>query len=243
MDSKVRIPIRIKASGSPEENPAADASLVVAADSTAENGSDASSVRRSSGPYGQTSAEQGPGFQDRPASRGQTEGGLGQNAGPVSTGPAEEPAAPVPGAKARGEDLEVWRDRALRWQAEMENFCKRQRRLADERILADRERLLRSLVGVADDLERALNADGGNAESLRRGVDLTYRAMVRLLNQEGAEPIPARGQAFDPAWHEAVGTVPHQDAGAELDTVVEVMQQGYRLGDRLLRPARVIVAT
>jgi molecular chaperone GrpE len=147
------------------------------------------------------------------------------------------------GLETGGEDSEVWRDRTLRLQADMDNYRKRQQRLADERIFANRERLLRSLAGVADDLERALNADGANPESLRQGVDLTYRAMVRLLNQEGVEPIPARGQAFDPEWHEAVGTIPHQDAGAEPDTVVEVMQAGYRLGDRLLRPARVIVAT
>jgi molecular chaperone GrpE len=243
MDNKVRIPIRVNASEIPQEEPGGDTPPVVGADSAVANGSDASSARHSAGPYGQTYAKQRRWFQDRPTSRGQTEGGLGQNADLVSAGPAEEPAAPVPEAKTQEEELEVWRDRALRWQAEMENFRKRQQRLADERILADRERLLRSLVGVADDLKRALSTDGANPESLRQGVDLTYRAMVRLLHQEGVEPIPARGQPFDPEQHEAVGTVPHQDAGAEPDTVVEVVQAGYRLGDRLLRPARVIVAT
>jgi molecular chaperone GrpE len=144
---------------------------------------------------------------------------------------------------AEEETLEVWRDRALRLQAEMENFRKRQRRLAEERVVADRERLLRSFLRVADDLERALTADGVDAESLRQGVDLTYQSLMRLLDQEGAEPIEAAGQPFDPAWHEAVGAVPHVRAGAAPDTVVEVVEAGYRLGDRLLRPARVIVAT
>jgi len=137
----------------------------------------------------------------------------------------------------------VWRDRALRLQAEIENFRKRQRRLAEERIIADRERLLRSFLRVADDLERALNTDGADAGSLRQGVDLTHQSLMRLLDQEGAEPIQAEGQPFDPSWHEAVGTVPHLHARVELDTVVEVVQPGYRLGNRLLRPARVIVAT
>jgi molecular chaperone GrpE len=140
------------------------------------------------------------------------------------------------------ESLDLWRDRALRLQAEIENFRKRQQRLAEERILTDRERLLRSFLRVADDLERALNADGADAGDLRQGVDLTYRSLMRLLDQEGAEPIDAAGRPFDPAWHEAVGTVPHVRAGAAPDTVVEVVEAGYRLGDRLLRPARVIVA-
>ena len=156
----------------------------------------------------------------------------------------EQEAAEMPEEEAEEEEsLEVWRDRALRLQAEMENFRKRQQRLTEERIAADRERLLRAFLRVADDLERALNADGTDAESLRQGVDLTYRSLMQLLNQEGVEPIQAEGKPFDPAWHEAVGTVSHEDAGAEPDTVVEVMQPGYRLGDRLLRPARVIVAT
>jgi molecular chaperone GrpE len=140
------------------------------------------------------------------------------------------------------EDLEMWRDRAQRLQAEMENFRKRQQRLADERIAADRERLLRAFLDVADNLERALNTNGTDVESLRQGVGLTHQTMERLLDQEGAELIQAKGQPFDPTWHEAVSTVPHQDADAEPDTVVEVVQAGYRMGDRLLRPARVIVA-
>jgi molecular chaperone GrpE len=140
------------------------------------------------------------------------------------------------------ETLDLWRDRALRLQAEIENFRKRQQRLAEERVLADRERLLRAFLGVADDLERALHADGADADDLRQGVDLTYRSLMRLLDQEGAEPIEAAGRPFDPAWHEAVGTVPHVHAGAAPDTVVKVVEAGYRLGDRLLRPARVIVA-
>jgi molecular chaperone GrpE len=141
------------------------------------------------------------------------------------------------------ESLDVWRDRALRLQAEIENFRKRQQRLAEERILADRERLLRAFLDVADNLERALDADTASVGSLRQGVDLTHQALTRILSQEGVEPIQSVGQPFDPAWYEAVDTVPHQQAGVEPGTIVQVEQEGYRLGDRLLRPARVIVAT
>ncbi|HEY74888.1 MAG TPA: nucleotide exchange factor GrpE [Thermoflexia bacterium] len=170
---------------------------------------------------------------------------------PVPSSPPPEGAAEATGTTGEAveelekatEELEMWKDRALRLEAEMDNFRKRQRRLAEDRVLADRERLLRAFLAVADDLARALSADGVDAESLRQGVDLTYQSMMRLLSQEGVEPIEAEGQPFDPAWHEAVGTVSHEEAGVEPDTVVEVVQPGYRIGDRLLRPARVIVAT
>ena len=156
--------------------------------------------------------------------------------------PAREAEAEQRAGK-QGESLEEWRDRALRLQAEIENFRKRQQRLAEERILADRERLLREFLRVADDLERALEADGTDGERLRQGVDLTYQALVRILEREGAEPIEAAGTRFDPVWHEAVGAVPHEHVGVAPDTVAEVVEAGYRLGNRLLRPARVIVAT
>jgi molecular chaperone GrpE len=139
------------------------------------------------------------------------------------------------------EELETWRDRALRLQAEIENFRKRQKRLAEERIETSRARLLRNFLTIADDLERALRAEG-DQESLRDGVEMTYRSLEQLLKQEGVEQIEAQGETFDPEWHEAVGTVPHREADVHQDTVVEVTQQGYRLNGRLLRPARVIVA-
>ena len=139
------------------------------------------------------------------------------------------------------EELETWRDRALRLQAELENFRKRQRRLAEDRIEADRVRLLRNFLMVADDLERALRAEG-DQESLRDGVEVMDSSLKQMLKQEGVERIEARGERFDPEWHEAVGTVPHQEADVRRDTVVEVTQEGYVLNGRLLRPARVIVA-
>lgn len=150
---------------------------------------------------------------------------------------------PIPVQSEPEETLDEWRDRALRLQAEMENFRKRQQRLADKRIEADRERLLRSFLHVADNLERALNAEETDANGLRQGVDMTYQALMQLLEREGVEPIEAQGQPFDPTWHEAIGTVLHQEIGAEPDTIVKVTQPGYRLNQQLLRPARVVVAT
>jgi molecular chaperone GrpE len=165
--------------------------------------------------------------------------------------PAQPRAERVPAAprgeeqetqvEALREELETWRDRALRLQAEIENFRKRQRRFAEEHIETNRARLLRNFLTTADDLERALRAEG-DQESLRDGVEMTYRSLQQLLKQEGVEQIEARGEPFDPEWHEAVATVPHGEADVDRATVVDVTQRGYRLDGRLLRPARVVVA-
>ncbi len=162
---------------------------------------------------------------------------------PTTAAAPPAPAGPSEEEQALREELEQWKDRALRLEAEMDNFRKRLQRLAEERIAADRERLLRDFLDVADDLARALSVDGADAESIRQGVELTHRSLMNLMNREGVTPIEADGQPFDPAWHEAVGTVPAQQVGREPDTVVHVVRAGYRIGDRLLRPARVIVAT
>jgi molecular chaperone GrpE len=157
----------------------------------------------------------------------------------------EEEARTKAAEREEGEEvgLAFWKERAQRLQAEIENYRKRQQRLADERILAERERLMRAMLDVLDDLKRALMAEETDAASLRVGVGMTYQTLIRLLMQEGVEPIEAEGEAFDPTWHEAVGSVPHEYAGVEPDTVVEVVREGYRMGERLLRPARVLVAT
>lgn len=177
-----------------------------------------------------------------------------EEAAPVAEAPPTAPplATPSPGGElptpteeeqALREELEQWKDRALRLEAEMDNFRKQLQRLTEERIAADRERLLRDFLAVADDLARALSADGADAEAIRQGVELTHRSLMHLLSREGVTPIEAEGQPFDPAWHEAVGAVSAHQVGKEPDTVAHVVRTGYRIGDRLLRPARVIVAT
>ncbi len=153
--------------------------------------------------------------------------------------PAEEGNAT---ATELHEDQVKWQDRALRLQAEMENYRRRQKRLAQDQIETERERLLKAFVEVIDDLERALASPSGDGGGLREGVQLTYRAALQRLKREGAEQIEAQGQRFDPAWHEAVSTLPSRQLGAAPETVVQVLEPGYRLGDRLLRPARVVVA-
>lgn len=136
-------------------------------------------------------------------------------------------------------DEPEWQSLALRLQADMDNFRKRQVRRADEAILAERERLLQLILPVVDNLARALNQDASKDEVLRQGVELTYRELVRLLEQEGVAPIEAMGKPFSPDLHEAVATVM---TDAQPGTVVEELARGFVMGDKLLRPARVVVA-
>jgi molecular chaperone GrpE len=132
-----------------------------------------------------------------------------------------------------------WQVLALRLQADMSNFRQRQTRRADEAIDTERERLLRLILPVADNLARALSHDGQEDESLRRGVELTFRELMRMLRAEGVTRIEALGQPFTPELHEAVATVA---TNAEVGTIVEEVEAGYKLGNKLLRPARVVVA-
>lgn len=158
-----------------------------------------------------------------------------------SSQPQEVSLQPQSGAATEKGD--EWRDRALRLQADMENYRKRQQRLADERILEEREKLLRNVLTVVDDLERALGAQHTDVSSLRQGVGMTYQAFMQILGQEDVEQIEAQGQPFDPEYHEAVGTVPVSAEYPHPQTIVQVLRPGYRFGNRLLRPARVLVST
>lgn len=135
-----------------------------------------------------------------------------------------------------------WHERALYLQAEMENYRKRQQRLARDQIQEEREQLLRGFLQVMDDLERALAASAGDGQGLRQGVQLTHQAALQWLAKEGVERVQAQNRPFDPAWQEAVSTVAHHWAQVAPNTVVQVLSPGYRQGDRLIRPAKVVVA-
>jgi molecular chaperone GrpE len=124
----------------------------------------------------------------------------------------------------------------------MDNFRKRQQRLAQGQIENERQRLLGAFLGVVDDLERALVAPTPGNEDLRRGLELTHRAALQLLKNEGVEQIQAHSEPFDPNQHDAVATTASSAADAGPNTVAHVMETGYRIGDQLLRPAKVVVA-
>jgi molecular chaperone GrpE len=160
---------------------------------------------------------------------------------PAAVAPVSDAAPPEPEPAAPPQTPDDWKELALRQQAEMVNFRKRQERRADEAVVAERERLLRRVLSVLDNLERALDAprvEPGCA-GLAQGVELTRRELVRLLESEGVSAVPAAGVPFTPELHEAISTVADP---ARAGRVVEVVETGYTLNDRLLRPARVVVA-
>jgi len=123
--------------------------------------------------------------------------------------------------------------------AEFDNYRKRAARDQESLVARAAERLVKELLPVLDDLERALVAADEHQEAkLEDGVRLVHRSLAGALRKEGLEEIPTDG-AFDPHVHEALLSQPSE---AEEGTVIEVLQKGYRLGDRVLRPARVVVA-
>jgi molecular chaperone GrpE len=135
---------------------------------------------------------------------------------------------------------------AQRTKADFENFRKRAARdasLAQDRGVA---KLAKELLPAVDNLDRALQAAeaGGNGESadatLASGIKLVQADVIAALARVGIEPYSPRGELFDPQHHEAIAQ--HPVEGAQSGTVVEVYQCGYRLGEQVLRPARVVVA-
>jgi molecular chaperone GrpE len=126
-----------------------------------------------------------------------------------------------------------------RVQAEFENYRKRAARDQQSLVARAHERLVKELVPVLDDLERALEAAEAHEEAkLEEGVALVARSFADILRKEGLEEIPTDGR-FDPHVHEALLSQPSDE---EEGTVIEVIQKGYRLGDRVIRPARVVIA-
>jgi molecular chaperone GrpE len=129
---------------------------------------------------------------------------------------------------------------AQRVQADFENYRKRAAREQERLVAHAHERLVRELLPVLDDLERALEAAERHEEAaLVDGVKLVERSLRKVLEREGVVEIAVDG-GFDPHVHEAMLTQPGE--GAEPGTVLDVLQRGYRVGDKVVRPARVVVA-
>jgi molecular chaperone GrpE len=130
-------------------------------------------------------------------------------------------------------------DTLQRLQADFENYRKRSAREQESLVARAGERIVKELLPVLDDLERALEAAEQHEEAkMEEGVKLVHRQLEQLLAKEGLAPVETDGK-FDPHVHEALLTQP---SSAEEGSVIEVLQKGYRLGDRVLRPARVVVA-
>jgi molecular chaperone GrpE len=192
--------------------------------------------------------------------------GHGPSSTPPSSAPPAEEAGNAQGSGAEAEssdsgdrvetDLDAllvdtqrerdeYLDLAKRTKADFENFRRRMTAEAQAAAARGRGELIRDVVPVLDDLERALQAagldpEGDSEDGLAHGVLLVFRSLRDSLSRNGIESVDPKGEKFDPMVHEALSTQPVE--GTESGVVVEVLQKGYRLGDQLIRPARVVVS-
>lgn len=139
-------------------------------------------------------------------------------------------------------ELDQLKDRLLRTVADFDNYRKRAAREKEDAIKYANESLLEQLLPVLDSFELGLEAAKENTDNnaITQGMQLAFNQLLNVLKQVGVEPIDALGQPFDPHWHEAVS---HQEVDTTDDgMVLQQLRKGYKLKDRLLRPATVIVA-
>lgn len=132
------------------------------------------------------------------------------------------------------------KDTMLRERADIENRRRRLQRELDQARRFANEGLLRELLPVCDNLEHGMAVDTDNASALREGMQLTLKSLNKVIDDHGLKVVDPAGQPFDPELHQAMSMVPTDEQAP--DTVVTVMQKGYVLNDRLLRPALVMVA-
>ena len=143
-------------------------------------------------------------------------------------------------AAAEKEKKDNW-DRYLRSAADLENLRKRQKRELEDAKFDTKNKVLREMLPVVDNLERAIEHAGGGGEKnpIVEGVQLVLRQFTTAFERLDVNAIDALGQPFDPNLHEAIS---QQESDQPAGTVTQVLQRGYRAGDRLLRPALVVVA-
>jgi molecular chaperone GrpE len=166
--------------------------------------------------------------------------GRDPQAAPTGEARAErDPRDQVAALEAERVDM---RDRMLRIAAEFENYKKRVRREQTENENKARESVLKDFLEVADNLERASAAVEGasDVKALQQGVALVLRLFQSKLERYDVKPLEVKGQPFDPRLHDAISQVP--SAEAPPGSVLSEVQKGYKIGERLLRPAMVVVA-
>ncbi len=136
----------------------------------------------------------------------------------------------------RDEYLEL----AKRTKADFENYRRRMAAEAQAAQARGKIEVAREVIEAVDNLERALEAGGEDGEGLAAGVEMVLGGLRETLSRHGVETVDPNGEKFDPQWHEALSTQPVEGTGSGV--VVETIQKGYRLGEQLIRPARVVVS-
>lgn len=171
---------------------------------------------------------------------GAEEGSASASAEP---GTSEDTAAPedVETLKARhAEELAEKETRYLRLQADFENFRRRTRQEKEELAAVVTQGLLKDMLPLLDNFERALASDKGG-DGFRTGVEMIYKQFAEALRKNGLEPIETEGKKFDPNFHQAVMRV--EDPEREADTIAAELQKGYMAKGRVIRPSMVQVVT
>ncbi len=155
--------------------------------------------------------------------------------------PSEDDGAQVLEAdlKSLEAELAAQKDVYLRLAADFDNFRKRTAQEIERRAAAQKDAFIRELLPIIDNLERALSANSSSPEQLREGVQMTLQQLHQLLRRHGIEPEESRGQPFDPHRQEAVST--RHDPSEPDHAVLETFQRGYRRGNEVIRPAKVVV--
>ena len=155
---------------------------------------------------------------------------------------AKGDAAPTPEQQlaAVTADRDELKDRMLRIAAEFENWKKRARKDQTDAVAQAREQVLKDVLEIADNLERATAQANVDAASVLKGVNLVLRVFQQKLERYDVKPIAVQGQPFDPHLHEAVSRV---ESDVPAGNVAAELQKGYKVGERLLRPAMVSVST
>ncbi len=152
-----------------------------------------------------------------------------------------EEAAPEPSELERtAAERDQYLDALQRLKAEFDNYRKRNDRDRQAVALSATRDVVRGLLPVMDNLERAVAALGDQGEGIVAGLEMVRGQLAGLLTGHGVEEIPAHGEAFDPTVHEAIAQVPAP--GHAEGTVVEVVEKGYRHSEHVLRPTRVVIA-
>ncbi|MEX6477061.1 nucleotide exchange factor GrpE [Fusobacterium animalis] len=137
-------------------------------------------------------------------------------------------------------EVEEWKNSFLRKQAEFQNFTKRKEKEVEELKKFSSEKIITQFLGSLDNLERAIesSAESKDFDSLLKGIEMTIKSLKDIMSAEGVEEIKAEG-AFDPVYHHAVGVEASEDK--KEDEIVKVLQKGYMMKGKVIRPAMVIV--
>jgi molecular chaperone GrpE len=190
----------------------------------------------------ESAAEWSLGHEERGPANDPAERSIEPGSDDPATPQSSEMAALREQIAAKDKEVAELKDKYLRALADTDNIRKRMRQQSEDTVRLQRENLLRDLLPITDNLERAVEAarGGGNGKPIVEGVEMVLRSLLDLLRTNGVIPRESVGRPFDPQFHEAVD---HVESGEHPpNTVINEFHRGYQVGERVLRPARVAVA-